>query len=146
MKVVLEQIKDGAEEVVIRYHEMNDQIQDLIEYIDRQDRTVMAYFDGQQSIIKLKDIIYFESVDGVTYVYTKDQVHRLNLSLAAIEAGYPQEGYFRCSKAMIINIYHIEKLKSEPGNRIDALMDNGEHVIISRRFAKNLRNLLKGQN
>ena len=47
---------------------------------------------------------------------------------------------------MIINIYRIEKLKSESGNRIDAMMDNGEHVIISRRYAKELRSILRGES
>ena len=46
---------------------------------------------------------------------------------------------------LIINIYRIEKLKSESGNRIDAMMDNGEHVIISRRYAKELRTILRGE-
>ena len=57
---------------------------------------------------------------------------------------YSEEGFFRCSKAMVLNVYRIEKLQSLSGNRIDATMDNGEHVIISRRYAKELRVLLKG--
>ena len=82
----------------------------------------------------------------VTYLYTSMEVYRTNMSLAAVESLYMDEGYFRCSKSMIINIYHIEKLKSESGNRIDAMMDNGEHVIISRRYAKELRSILKGDS
>ena len=30
------------------------------------------------------------------------------------------------------------------GNRIDALLDNQEHVIISRRYVKEFRERLKG--
>lgn len=56
-----------------------------------------------------------------------------------------QKGFFRCSKSMVINIYRINKLKSMSGNRIDVTMDNGEHVIISRRYAKELRSTLKGE-
>ena len=43
-----------------------------------------------------------------------------------------------------MNIYQIDRLKSKAENRIDAQMKNGEHVIISRRYAKELRRILKG--
>ena len=42
------------------------------------------------------------------------------------------------------NIYRIDHLKSEPGNRILATMENGEKVMISRKYAKGLRQILKG--
>lgn len=45
---------------------------------------------------------------------------------------------------MILNLYKISFLKSEPGNRIRATMENGEQVMISRRYAKELRQILKG--
>ena len=77
------------------------------------------------------------------YLKEKD-VFTSAMSLASIDQDYSDIGYFRCSKSMIINIYQIDKLQSKPGNRIDAKMINGEHVIISRRYAKELRSILKG--
>ena len=64
-------------------------------------------------------------------------------TLTFLEALYAQEGFFRCSKSMMLNIYRIERLKSMPGKRIDATMDNGEHIVISRRYAGELRNRLR---
>ncbi len=144
MKVTLQQISGGAEEVIIKYKKMTEQIDGIVNYITRQEDKIIAFKDGQQFAIPPQNVIYLESVDGITYLYTKMEVYRTNLSLASVEAMYMEEGYFRCSKSMVINIYRIEKLKSEPGSRIDAMMDNGEHVIISRRYAKELRSILKG--
>lgn len=143
MKVTLQQISCGTDEIIIKYKAMTEQIEGFVNYINQKEKKFIAFKDGQQFAVLPQNIIYFESVDGVTYVYTSTEVYRTNLSLAAVETMYMGEGYFRCSKAMIINIYRIERLKSEPGNRIDAMMDNGEHVIISRRYAKELRSILR---
>lgn len=143
MKITLQKIENGTEEVIIKYHAMTEQIDSIINYINRQEEKWVVCKDGQQFVISPQNVIYLESVDGITYLYTDEDVYRTGLSLAAAEAAYMEEGYFRCSKSMVINIYRIQKLKSEPGNRIDAMMDNGEHVIISRRYAKELRSILK---
>ena len=144
MKVTLQQISAGTEEVIIKYKAMTEQIEGIVNYINQKETRLLAFKDGQQFAIPHQNVIYLESVDGVTYLYTSMEVYRTNMSLAAVEAMYMDEGYFRCSKSMIINIYRIAKLKSESGNRIDAMMDNGEHVIISRRYAKELRSIVRG--
>lgn len=148
MKVSLEQITNGAEEVIIKYKNMTEQIEGIVNYVNHLEDKPRLFVvkDGEQFVIAPQNVIYMESVDGVTYLYTSEEVYRTNLSLAAAEAAYIEEGYFRCSKSMVINIYRIEKLKSQSGNRIDAMMDNGEHVMISRRYAKELRRILKGGN
>lgn len=144
MKLTLQQIENGTEEVIIKYRTMTEQIDRLVNFINRQEEKWIVYKDGQMVMISPQKVIYLESVDGTTYLYTDDEVYRTGISLAAAEAAYMEEGYFRCSKSMVINIYRIQRLKSQAGNRIDALMDNGEHVVISRRYAKELRSILKG--
>ncbi len=145
MKITLEQITEGKEEVVIKYSQMTGQIEDIVRYIERQGEKLVGMKDGQQFVIRPHSVVYLESVDGITYLYTENEVYKTGLTLMGAEAAYVEEGYFRCSKSMVINLYRIEKLKSMSGNRIDATMDNGEHVVISRRYAKELRNILKGE-
>ena len=64
-------------------------------------------------------------------------------TLNELEGMLGQDGFFRCSKAFIVNLDKIVSLRSEMGNRIDAKLENGEHLIISRRYAKELRAILK---
>ncbi len=143
MKITLQQIREGNEEVIIKYRQMTGQIDKIVKYIEGQSEKMPGTKDGERFLINIHQIIYLESVDGVTWFYTKDDVFKSELTLALCEVLYAGEGFFRCSKSMIINIYHIGKLKSMPGNRIDATMDNGEHVIISRRFSRELRSILR---
>lgn len=144
MKLTLEQIEGVSDEIIIRYTEMSEELREIIEYVERKDRRLIGYLDGKQIIVLPSDVIYLESVDGTTYIYTEHSVMKTGMSLMSAEEQYSDNGFFRCSKSMVINIYRIRQLKSMSGNRIDAQMDNGEHVVISRRYAKVLRSILKG--
>ncbi|MGN1181071.1 MAG: LytTR family DNA-binding domain-containing protein [Suilimivivens sp.] len=143
MKITLQPISDGKEEVIIKYRQMTEQIEGIIKYIEGQSKKLPGIKDGNQFLVSIHKVIYLESVDGVTWFYTEDESYRSELTLALWEMMYVKEGFFRCSKSMIINIYHIEHLKSLPGKRIDATMDNGEHVIISRHYSGELRSILR---
>ncbi len=144
MKITLQRIVEGNEEVIIRYRQMSKQIDNIVKFVEGQNEKLLCIKEGQQFFINIHKVIYLESVDGMTYLYTDEDVYKVNLTLAQFELLYMQEGFFRCSKSMVINIYRINRLKSMPSNRIDVTMDNGEHVIISRRYAKELRSILRG--
>lgn len=144
MKVTLQRIVEGTEEVLIKYKNQADWVDNLLYYLENQKEKIIGFKEKEQYTIHPGKVIYFESVDGGTYLYTREDVYKTNLSLDNLVRLYSEEGFFRCSKAMVLNVYHIEKLQSLSGNRIDATMDNGEHVIISRRYAKELRAILKG--
>lgn len=144
MKVTLQRIVEGTEEVLIKYKNRTEWVDNLLYYLENQKEKIIGFKGKEQYTIHPGKVIYFESVDGSTYLYTKEDVYKTNISLDNLVRLYSEEGFFRCSKAMVLNVYRIEKLQSLSGNRIDATMDNGEHVIISRRYAKELRVLLKG--
>ena len=145
MKLTLEQITSGQEEVIIRYLEHSERLDDLIHMIEHHGRKIPAAKDGGTILLSPADVLYLESTDNAVYIYTANEVARTSLTLAAAESAYSGEGFFRCSKSMVINIYHISYLRSIAGNRADVTMDNGEHVIISRRYVKALRSILKGE-
>lgn len=144
MKITLQKISQGNEEVIIKYKQMTEHIDGIIKYIEGQGEKLLGIKEGQQFFIDIHKVIYLESVDGITWLYTGDEVYKSNLTLIHCEMIYAEEGFFRCSKSMVINICRIDKLKSMSGNRIDVTMDNGEHVVISRHYAKELRSILRG--
>lgn len=145
MKLTMKQITEGEDEVIIRYRVKNEEIETIASMVETVGKRIAGYADGKQFLLLPEQIYYFESVDGVTYAYLKDKVCRVNESLERVAIRYEARGMFRCAKAMVINIYKISYLKSEPGNRICATMENGEQVMISRRYARILRQILKGE-
>lgn len=145
MKLTLQQITEGQEEVIVRYFERNEEVDSLIQRIEQKNDKILAVNEDGKMLIAPSDVLYLESVDNAVYIYTKTEVGKTSLTLAVAESMYADEGFFRCSKSMVINIYHISYLKSISGNRVDVTMDNGEHVMISRRYVKTLRSILKGE-
>lgn len=144
MKLTMSRITQGEDEVIIKYREMNEQIEAIAGMVQGSGQKISAYENGKMYLLLPENIFYLESVDGITYAYLKDKVYKVQMSLWELAICYESRGFFRCSKSMVINIYKIGCLKSEPGNRIRATMENGEQVMISRKYAKGLRQILKG--
>lgn len=144
MKLTMNKIQQGEDEVIIRYREMNKQIEMIVAMAEGKMSKISGRYGDEMILISPETILYLESVEGVTWAYLTDKVCKIYESLEKAALAWGERGFFRCSKSMVINIYRISTLRSEPGNRILALMENGEQVMISRRYAKELRRILKG--
>jgi DNA-binding LytR/AlgR family response regulator len=75
-------------------------------------------------------------VDKRCFLYTADDVFETSLKLYEIEEVLADMGFFRNSKSQILNIAKIESLCPELGGRIEAIMENGYQLIVSRQYAK----------
>ena len=56
-------------------------------------------------------ILYIESVDKKTFIYTENQVLLTNKRLYELEDILDKRDFFRCSKSTIIHLNKVEKLK-----------------------------------
>lgn len=143
MKIRMQQIVSGEDEILIKYKKMTPEIKKLVERLSENEIIIVGKKEGRQYRILPKDIYYFESVDEKLFAYTSTAEYQVLYTLGEVEEKLSSEGFFRCNKSFVVNINHIVSVKSEMGNRIDALMDNEEHVIISRRYAKTFREMLR---
>ena len=130
--------------VVIECKEENQEVKDLVLLLKTKEKKLVGTLEGKEYIIKPRTVLYAESVDGATFLYTKKDVYRTTYTLTEIEGQLKTIGFFRCSKSTVLNINAIDSLTSQIGNRIDAKLVNEEHIVISRRYAKELRSILKG--
>ena len=144
MKFTANQISQGEDEVILNYREMNDEVAKIMAFFRNESRKIIGWKDKTQVVIVPDDILYIESVDGRTYTYTEKEVYKVNHSLLQMEELLRDISFFRCSKSMIMNIDKVMHLKSLSSNRIDATMKNGEHIMISRTYASELRRIIRG--
>lgn len=144
MKHTIEFIPEGEDEVVIRCHALTPEISRILAMLEAPAARLIGTKDGRQHIIDPARILYIESVDGRTFVYTADAVLQVEHTLAQLETLLDGVRFFRCSKSMILNIDRVAALRSLACNRIDATMQGGEHIIISRTYASEFRRRLKG--
>lgn len=144
MIVDIQKVESGDESITIRYKELTPKLEKIIGILEKTENKVWGKLDSKTVSISIDDIFYIESVDDKVFAYTGEQVVRLEGTLNSFLMDINDESFFRCSKAMVINVNRVKALKSLASNRIDATLESGEHIIISRRYASDFRRLLKG--
>ncbi|MBQ8567871.1 MAG: LytTR family transcriptional regulator DNA-binding domain-containing protein [Oscillospiraceae bacterium] len=145
MKYTIEQIKEGEDELILRYKQLTREAEEIMAFMRLPEKTLIGYDDSGQTIIEKNDILYIETVDRKTFIYTAENVLRTEYTLSQLEEILSAVNFFRCSKSMILNIDKISRLKSLASNRIDAELKNKEHIIISRTYASEFRRRIKGE-
>ncbi|MBC7959782.1 MAG: LytTR family transcriptional regulator DNA-binding domain-containing protein, partial [Vallitaleaceae bacterium] len=144
-KIRVEYISEGENEILIRCDKLNDEIVEIMDLLNLQRKKLSGYKDGERHLLEPSQIYYCESVDSIIFAYTKKDVYKIQSNLNELENQFKDIGFFRCSKSLIINLNAITSLKSMMANRIDATLKNGEHIIISRHYAKMLREVLQDE-
>ena len=143
MKVTVEQISpERAEEVLLRCHDPKEPWVEEIQSIAAGQITVNGMADGKLCRLKLADIYYFEVVDGSAFFYCQKEVFSSKQKLYEFEALCVGTMLFRFSKSMILNAGKLDYVLPSLSGRFEAVLDNGEKVIISRQYVSTLKRLL----
>lgn len=145
MKYHVNKIDHGEDELILNYKQLNSEVDMILSFMNNRCRKIQGKTDDSTIMLSPDEILYVEKVDEKTFAYTDKQVIQLDLSLSHLELFLKDIKFFRCSKSMIVNIEKVERLKSLPSNRIDAIMYGGEHIIISRTYASEFRKRLRGE-
>ncbi|MCI8483383.1 MAG: LytTR family transcriptional regulator [Lachnospiraceae bacterium] len=145
MKVSMEQITEGQEEIRIRYRKMTPEIRRILKFLYQSSEIPGKNEEGQYRLFP-EQIYYFERVDDKIFACTKEAEYQVDWTLKEAEEKLKIYGFFRCSKSFVVNVHCIVSVKSEIGNRMDVRLDNEEHLIISRRYVKEFREFLKGES
>lgn len=143
MKISVEKInKELTEEILIRCHEVDDEILEIVNKLKTKNLIVIGYQNDEIHRINVRDIYYFEAVDGKVFVYCKDNIFEVKQKLYELEELYKEMNYFRASKSTILNIAKISSIYPSISGRFEAVLDNGERAIVSRQYVPVLKNML----
>lgn len=104
MKYTIEQITQGEDELILRYQKLTQEIEQILNLIHSPQKKLVGLKENVKIVIDLSQILYIESVDGKTFVYTVEDVYQLGFSLVQLEQILNTINFFRCSKSMIINL------------------------------------------
>ena len=138
---IVEDIKEALQ-VVIHCRQMDDEVMRLKCHIELFDRKLQAKKDNEVHLVNSLDVLYFESVDNRTYLYTEEDVLEVRQRLYELEGILSDKDFIRISKSQIVNIHKIKSLRPELNRTILATMCNGEQLSISRKYVRAMRNML----
>ena len=143
MKIVIEEINQGEEEqIIIRCNKIDDNILRMISQLKLDQRKLAGIKDGNITMIDPANVYYFEGIDNKVFLYCKQSVYETKLKLYEIEEDYNRTNFFRASKSIILNIAKIKSISPTYSGRFEALLFNGEKVVISRQYVPELKKKL----
>lgn len=146
MKITMQQDKEKLDiEVTIVYPELNQEVELIKRKICGISDSILGEVDGRRYAIRLYDIFYIESVERKTFIYTKEQVFRSELKLYQLQEKLPIADFERVSKSCILNLNVLDSVVSLPNSKLEAVLVNGEKIVISRTYLSAIRKKLKGE-
>ena len=143
MKVTVEQIDpQREEELIVRCYDPGESWVEKVTEAASGQRTVCCWRDDALRRLKLSEIFYFEVVDDRSFVYTQAEVFEAKEKLYEFERLCVGSALFRCSKSMILNAEKIDYVRPSLSGRFEAVLSNGEKVVISRKYVADLIRML----
>ena len=126
----------------ITCREITPELERLIEALRLSDKKLSVRVNGEIRLIDLKSILYAETVERNSFIYTEDGVFESPLRLYELEAMLAEHNFFRVNKSTLLNLNKIESLKSDIDRRIRVKLKNGYQLIISRAYAEEFKTKL----
>lgn len=138
------QIQEGfpSLEIIIKCPKASEEIHKMVSLLQNHEQKLLGKKDGMTSLIDKQDVLYFESVEKHCFIYTAADVYETDLKLYELEDRLTDAGFFRSSKSQILNIVKITSLCPDFGGRMEVIMENGERSVVSRQYAKRLKERL----
>ena len=140
MKIIIQTDATVQETVLnITCREITPELERLVEAFRLSDKKLSVKANGEVRLIDLKSILYVETVERCTFVYTEDGVFETPLRLYELESMLTEHNFLRVNKSTLLNLTKIESLKSDIDRRIRVKLKNGYQLIISRSYAEEFK-------
>lgn len=142
LKIVIEEPQGSEEEqVIIKCHQMTPELLHIITLLKMQDGLI-GYEGNEIHRIHLAAIYYIEVVENRTFLYCKNEFYESKQKLYEIEECLANSDLIRVSKSVILNLSKIKSLYPALSGRFEAVLNNGEKIIISRQYVSDLKKRL----
>lgn len=122
-------------EVVIRCRKTDEKILKIMATLRAFDDKITGIKNGETYILEAEKILYIDTADKKTFLYTRDEVYETALKLYELEERLASNDFFRASKSSIVNFNEIQSLRPEFGGRMILTMTNGEKMVVSRQYS-----------
>ena len=143
MRVITRQVENQPLTVIIEYPEYDKSASDLVRKINNLNFQFAAFDEEKQIRIDRSDVYYLESVERKMFIYTKKDVYRFNSSMAEIEELIKDTEMVRISRTCIMNTDHLKEIRQLKNSHLEAVMDNDEMLIVSRKYLKDIKSVFK---
>ena len=145
MDVRIEKVGEESEELVlIRCRAVTDEVREIEAFVKSRQGSLTGFSEKGRYEIAVTELCYIESVEGKTFLYTRDRVYETAYRIYELEELLNAKHFLRISKSMLVNLMKIQSIQPALNGRFSAILRSGEKVMISRSYVKALKTALKG--
>ena len=124
-------------QIVIRCPKADGEVLRLMALLRAGDRKLTGEQDGQTFLLDPDQILYADTTDRRSFLYTESGVYETPLRLYELDGNF-----FRASKSSLINFDQIRSLRPDLGGRMRVTLSNGEVLVVSRQYAVTIKQRL----
>ncbi|MDL2300420.1 LytTR family transcriptional regulator [Clostridiaceae bacterium OttesenSCG-928-D20] len=136
MKIIINENPQYDEtEVIINCRQTDEQILRICAGLRMADKKVTGIQNGQTFVLSVGEVLYIETVDRKTFLYTTKQIYETPLKLYELEEQLASEDFIRASKSCILNFDKVKAMRGDIGGRLLCTLENGEIIPASRQYA-----------
>ena len=143
MRVEQRQVKDQPLTVIVEYPEYDKSVDNLINKIKNMSISFTGKSDGKTVSIDISDIYYIENVERKIFLYSKKDVYRYDGSMADIDSSISETDLVRISRTCFMNVSHLKEIMQIKNSHLEAVLDNGEKLIVSRKYLKDIKKIFR---
>ena len=143
LKITIRENPNTSEtEVHIVCSEITPEIEEIVANIGLIGHTFAGKKDGETFFIPMKEIFYFEAVEGKVFFYTAHECYESTARLYKIEEALQNAKFARISKNTIANLSKMRSIKPEENSRLLATLVSGEKILVSRQYVAEIKKKL----
>ena len=129
-------------EIVVNCAALTPETESVIAALRIMDSQMTVIKDDESYIIDIAKIVYIESVDRRTFVYTENECYETKLKLYETEERLCGSGFLRISRSCLVHLRFVRSIKAEFDRKLRLTLENGEQMIVSRQYADELKKRL----
>ena len=143
MRVEQRQVKDQPLTVIIEYPEYENSVDNLIRKIKNMNISFTGRSDGKTVSIDISAIYYIENVERKIFLYSKKDIYRYDGSMTDIDSAIVDTDLVRISRTCFMNASHLREIMQIKNSHLEAVLDNGEKLIVSRKYLKDIKKIFR---
>lgn len=132
-------------EITIKYAQEDRRVTRILDFLQSLDMQIRCSIDNAEQMIDIADIYYIESVDKKTFIYLEKEVCQIDFRLYQLKEKLQSSGFVQISKSCLLNINALESIRPLFNSRMEATLKNGEKVCVNRKYLKDVKKALRGE-
>ncbi len=143
MRVEQRQVKDQPLTVIVEYPEYDHTVERLVSRIKDLNISFTGKADGKTFSIDIPDIYYIENVERKIFLYSKKDIYRFDGTMSDIDSAIADTDLVRISRTCFMNVSHLKEIMQMKNSHLEAVLDNGEKLIVSRKYLKDIKKIFR---